>query len=120
MNSRIISSPKKDEKFSSRNAKKFFKEDDLFPLKEEKIRKISSNPIKNFVPVLKPKKAFIRPPPLQLNPKNEESKNISFDKDILSSSSTEEENNIENINNFSTNEESPIFKFKEEKSETSF
>ena len=124
---------------------KHFKEDNLIPSNQNKIRKLSINPIKKFVPVIKPKKSFIIPSPFQLNPessnKNSKYKIFAFDKntkninfesfngDSLSSfdcsdfSNTEEEDEIEiekNKNDISTEDKSPIFKFKDEYDENSF
>ena len=50
----------------SNKGMKNFKEDSLINLKRKK--KFESKQIKNFVPVLKPKKALLKPLPLQLNP----------------------------------------------------
>lgn len=120
---------------------KFFKEDQI-ESKESNL--ININQIKNFVPIIKPKKAHIRPTPFQLNPeeplkkitllcnkKFKESFNNSckyLDEDDLASSnsdlsSTEKEskNETENLQkDFSSNEKSPIFKFKKESQEISF
>ena len=126
---------------SKRNMKcntfvKRFKEDNLIPSNQKKVRKSSINSIKRFVPVIKPKKSFIKPTPFQLNPEssnknlkykifsyNKNSENIDFDSpntDSLSSfySSDYEQGNEnergKNKNDFSTENKSPIFKFKEE------
>ena len=93
------------------------------------------------VPVIKPKKAFIKPTPFQLNPdsqnkrtkfqifsRNKDSDNICFDLDNLSfdfsDSSDSEKESKDDIgqfkNDFSTNEKSPIFKSKQEYCEKSF
>ena len=124
---------------------KHFKEDNLIPSNQNKNRKLSINPIKKFVPVIKPKKSFIKPTPFQLNPesskrsskykifsRSKNTENINFDSfnaDSLSSfdcsdfSNTEEEDEIEieeNKNDISTEDKSPIFKFKDEYDENSF
>ena len=121
---------------------KRFKEDDLINSNKKKTDKVNKNFIKNFVPVIKPKKALIKPTPLQLNPeplhkktkfqiilynkKYKESKNISFDSydyDDISSSidseffSSEEinEKEIEKLNkDYSTEDKSPKIKYKDE------
>ena len=117
---------------------KHFKEDNLISLNQKKIRKSSLILIKKFVPVIKPKKSFIKPTPFQLNPessnknlkykifsrnKNAENINVdscsdsmsSFDCSDFSCSQEENENEIGNDkNDFSTQDKSPIFKFKDE------
>ena len=121
---------------------KRFKEDDLINSNKKKTDKLNINFIKNFVPVIKPKKALIKPTPLQLNPeplhkktkfqiilynkKYKESQNISFDSydyDDISSSidseffSSEEinEKEIEKLNiDYSTEDKSPKIKYKDE------
>ena len=45
-----------------------YKEDQFIQPQSKKPKKDSLYPIKNFVPVIRPKKAFRRPSPLQLNP----------------------------------------------------
>jgi len=111
---------------------KYYKEDLL------ESKKSNLNTIKNFVPVIKPKKAHRRPTPFHLNPEESLKKKFyvkknfkesfinSFkfiDKDDLASSkcsdlsSTEKEskNEIENLpKDYSSNEKSLIFIFKEE------
>ena len=93
------------------------------------------------VPVIKPKKAFTKPTPFQLNPdsqnkrtkfqifsRNKDSDNNCFDLDNLSidfsDSSDSEKESKDDIgqfkNDFSTNEKSPIFKSKQEYCEKSF
>lgn len=130
------------QKFNSTQILKPFKEDDLINSNKKKTDKLNQNSIKNFVPVIKPKKALIKPTPLQLNPepfhkktklqiilcnkKYKESQNISFDSydyDEISSSydsdysSSEEinEKEIEKLNkDYSTSDKSPKIKYKGE------
>ena len=130
------------QKIYSTKILKRFKEDDLIYSNKKKTDKLNINFIKNFVPVIKPKKALIKPTPFQLNPeplhkktklqiilcnkKYKESQNISFDSydyDDISSSidseffSSEEinEKEIEKLNkDYSTEDKSPKIKYKDE------
>ena len=45
-----------------------YKEDQLIQSQSRKPKKVTLYPIKNFVPVIRPKKAFRKPSPFQLNP----------------------------------------------------
>ena len=135
-----LSSSRKNLLFKYNN--KYFKEEQLESKQSELI---NVNQIKNFVPKIKPKKAHIRPTPFQLNPEEpltltkinlckknfKESINNSFkflnEDDLatsnsdLSSTEKESKNETENLQkDFSSNEKSPIFKFKEESHEISF
>ena len=125
------------ETIQSNHFLKPFKEDSLIPPKHKTYTKKIIYPIDNFVPVLKPKKANKRPPPLILNQdtqKKDEFKNNSNNKNCLESDfnvseAFENENLSLDSSDFSSNEdekvekdffmneksESPIFKYREEK-----
>ena len=64
-----------------------YKEDQLIQSQSRKPKKVSLYPIKNFVPVIRPKKAFRKPSPFQLNPdsfdQNESHKKNSPKKNII-------------------------------------
>jgi len=56
------------QKMYSTKILKCFKEDNLINSNKKKTDKLNIHFIKNFVPVIKPKKALIKPTPFQLNP----------------------------------------------------
>ena len=118
------------------NFLKPFKEDNLIQMKPKTYTKKNIYPIENFVPVIKPKKAFRRPPPLVLNEDNQKQdkfpndlikKNClesdynaleAFEKDDLASDtsdfSSDENEKIKNDFSASEKSESPIFKYRED------
>ena len=65
-----------------------YKEDQLIQAQSRKPKKSSSYPIKNFVPVIRPKKAYRKPSPFQLNPD-------SFDQKESNKKNSPKKNNIE-------------------------
>jgi hypothetical protein len=68
MKSEISSINDNIETTHSNKRMKNFKEDSLIHLKRKKKFESTIKQIKNFVPILKPKKSFLKPLPLQLNP----------------------------------------------------
>ena len=124
---------------SAKRNKNFKKDSELLSKKNTKIE-LNIKKIKNFVPVLKPKKSLIKPSPLQLNPESfkkmklniiagckkfKESENISLDSsdydDILSSEdsyfSSSKTDEIETLKkDYSTIDTSPIMSFNDDNS----
>ena len=68
MKSEISSINDNIETTHSNKRMKNFKEDSLIHLKRKKKFESKIKQIKNFVPILKPKKSLLKPLPLQLNP----------------------------------------------------
>lgn len=124
---------------SAKRNKNFKEDSELLSKKNTKIE-LNIKKIKNFVPVLKPKKSLIKPSPLQLSPESfkkmklniiagckkfKESENISLDSsdydDILSSEdsyfSSSKTDEIETLKkDYSTIDTSPIMSFNDDNS----
>ena len=110
------------------NLLKPFKEDNLIQLKPKAFTKKKIYPIENFVPVIKPKKAFRRPPPFTLNEGNQKEDKFpnyspkkgieAFENYDLSSEtsgfSSDEKEKIKKEFSTSEKSESPIFKYRED------
>ena len=140
MNSEVSSINDNMEIIQSAKRNKNFKEDSEFLSKKNTKIELNIKKIKNFVPVLKPKKSLIKPSPLQLNPESfkkvklniiagckkfKESENISLDSsdydDILSSEdsyfSSSKTDEIETLKkDYSTIDTSPIMSFNDDNS----
>ncbi len=96
-----------------KNCKKPFKEDKLIEPKNKNSQKTSIYPIKNFIPVIKPKKANRKPSPLKLN-QDSFDENINDKIDLLNNN-INDSNNVLSEKDDLTSSDSSDFSSSEEK-----